>query len=39
VLGEHVRDILRHLFTLDTTRAIVHAASCPVWIVPARAAV
>ena len=39
VLGEHARDILRHLFTRDTTRAIVHAASCPVWIVPARAAV
>jgi len=39
VLGEHARDIVRRLFTRDTTRAIVHAASCPVWIVPARAAV
>jgi universal stress protein A len=39
VLGEHARDVLRHLFTRDTTCAIVHGASCPVWIVPARAAV
>ena len=39
VLGEHARDIVRRLFTRDTTRAVVHAASCPVWIVPARAAV
>ena len=39
VLGEHARDVLRHLFTRDTTRAVVHGASCPVWIVPARAAV
>lgn len=39
VLGEHARDIVRRLFTRDTTRAVVHAASCPVWIVPARAPV
>ena len=39
VLGEHARHILRHLFTRDTTRAVMHEASCPVWIVPTRAAV
>lgn len=39
VLGEHAREIWRHLFTRDTTRTIVHAASCPLWIVPACAAV
>ena len=39
VLGEHAREIWRHLFTQDTTRMIMHAASCPVWIVPACAAV
>jgi len=36
VLGEHARDVFRHLFTRDTTRAVVHAARCPVWVVPAR---
>ena len=39
VLGEHARHVLRHLFTRDTTRAVMHEASCPVWIVPTRAAV
>jgi universal stress protein A len=39
VLGEHARDVLRHLFTRDTTRTLIHGASCPVWIVPMRAAV
>jgi universal stress protein A len=39
VLGEHARAVLRHLFTRDTTRAVVHGASCPVWVVPARSAV
>lgn len=39
VVGGHARDVLRHLFTRDTTCAVMHAASCPVWIVPARAAV
>lgn len=39
VLGEHSRHVLRHLFTRDTTRAVMHEASCPVWIVPPRAAV
>ena len=39
VLGEHARDVMRHLFTRDTARGVVHAASCPVWIVTARAAV
>jgi universal stress protein A len=38
VLGEHARDLVRHLFTPDTTRAVVHEAPCPVWVVPARAA-
>jgi universal stress protein A len=37
VLGEHARDIVRHVFTRDTTRAVVHEASCPVWVVPAQA--
>jgi universal stress protein A len=39
VLGEHSRHVLRHLFTRDTTCAVMHEASCPVWIVPTRAAV
>jgi nucleotide-binding universal stress UspA family protein len=39
VLGEHARDVLRYLFTRDTALGVLHAASCPVWIVPARAAV
>ena len=39
VLGEHARHVLRHLFTRDTTRAVMHEASCPVWIVPTSAAV
>jgi universal stress protein A len=39
VIGEHARDIMRRLFTRDTARAVAHASSCPVWIVPARAAV
>jgi len=38
VIGEHARDIVRRLFTRDTARAVAHAASCPVWIVPAGAA-
>jgi universal stress protein A len=37
VLGEHARGIVRRLFTRDTTRAVLHDAPCPVWIVPARA--
>jgi len=36
VLGEHARDVIRHMFTRDTTRAVVHGARCPVWVVPAR---
>jgi nucleotide-binding universal stress UspA family protein len=39
VVGEHARDVLRHLLTRDTTCSVMHRASCPVWIVPARAAV
>ncbi|HKA30581.1 MAG TPA: universal stress protein [Candidatus Binatia bacterium] len=39
VLGEHARDVVRHMFTCDTARAVVHGASCPVWIVPAAATV
>ena len=39
VVGEHARDLVRRLFTRDTARAVAHEASCPVWIVPARAAV
>ena len=34
ILGEHARDVWRRLFTPDTTRAIMHEAGCPVWIVP-----
>ena len=37
VLGEHARAILRRAFTRDTTRRVVHGASCPVWVVPQRA--
>ena len=35
VLGQHARDVWRHLLTHDTTRDVVHEAGCPVWIVPA----
>mgnify|MGYP001196744108 CR=1 FL=1 len=38
VLGEHARGFLRSMLTRDTTRAVVHAASCPVWVVPRRTA-
>jgi len=38
VLGEHTHELLRHFLTRDTTRAVVHAAPCPVWVVPKRAA-
>jgi universal stress protein A len=39
VLGEHSHDVVRRHFTRDTARAVVHEARCPIWIVPARAAV
>jgi len=35
VLGEHSRGIFRHLFTRDTTRALVRRVRCPAWVVPA----
>jgi universal stress protein A len=38
VLGEHARALVRRVFTRDTTRKVVHGASCPVWVVPQRAA-
>ena len=37
VLGEHARALVHRVFTRDTTRKVVHGASCPVWVVPQRA--
>jgi nucleotide-binding universal stress UspA family protein len=34
VLGEHARGFLRRWLTRDTTRAVVHGAICPIWVVP-----
>jgi nucleotide-binding universal stress UspA family protein len=34
LLGEHARGLVRHLFTRDTTRALVRHACCPAWVVP-----
>ena len=38
VLGEHARGFVRRWLTRDTTRAVVHGAICPVWVVPRGAA-
>lgn len=38
VMGEHTRAPLRRWFTRDTSRALLHAACCPVWFVPGRRA-
>ena len=35
VVGEHASALVRRLFTTDTTRALIHGAACPVWMVPA----
>lgn len=35
VLGQHARSMVRHLFTRDTTRALVRRVECPAWVVPA----
>ena len=34
VLGEHARGLVRRWLTRDTTRAVVHGAICPIWVVP-----
>jgi universal stress protein A len=34
VMGAHARGLLRRLFTNDTSRELLHKASCPVWFVP-----
>lgn len=34
VMGAHARSFLRRYFTRNTSRALLHAASCPVWFVP-----
>jgi nucleotide-binding universal stress UspA family protein len=36
VLGEHARGLVRRLLTRDTTRAVMRAVGCPVWVVPWR---
>ncbi len=35
VMGQHAPGFLRHFFTRDTAREVVHRAPCPVWVVPA----
>ncbi len=34
VMGQHARSPLRRWFSRDTSRAVLHDASCPVWYVP-----
>jgi nucleotide-binding universal stress UspA family protein len=34
VMGAHARTLLRRYFTRDTSLALLHKASCPVWFVP-----
>lgn len=36
VMGEHTRAPLRRWFSRDTSRAVLHAAPCPIWYVPGR---
>jgi nucleotide-binding universal stress UspA family protein len=38
VMGEHTHQPLRRWLSRDTARAVLEAAPCPVWYVPARAA-
>jgi len=38
VMGEHARHGVRHWFSRDTSRAVLHQAPCPVWYVPGMAA-
>lgn len=38
VMGEHAPGFLRHYFTHDTARELLHRARCPVWYVPAQKA-
>ena len=35
VMGEHTRGPVKRWLTHDTSRAVLHEASCPVWYVPA----
>lgn len=34
VMGEHARGLFRRFFTRDTSRQLLHRASCAVWYVP-----
>jgi nucleotide-binding universal stress UspA family protein len=34
IMGEHARGFIRHIFTKDTARQVLHRAPCPVWFVP-----
>jgi universal stress protein A len=34
VMGAHARSLLRRIFTHDTSRELLHKATCPVWFVP-----
>ena len=38
VMGEHTRVPVKRWLTHDTSRAVLHRASCPVWYVPAQRA-
>jgi nucleotide-binding universal stress UspA family protein len=39
VMGEHAPTPARHWFRSDTSRAVLHPSSCPIWYVPRRPAV
>jgi universal stress protein A len=34
VMGEHARGLVRRFFTRDTSRHLLHRASCAVWFIP-----
>ena len=34
VMGEHARSLFRRFFTRDTSRHLLHRASCAVWFIP-----
>jgi nucleotide-binding universal stress UspA family protein len=38
IMGEHTHGSLRRWFSRDTSRAVLHAAPCPVWYVPGQRA-
>lgn len=35
LMGQHAKGFMRHFFTHDTAREMLHRANCPVWFVPA----